>query len=88
MEGRETLIDFPCTYPLKVVGKNTEEFQNTVRSIIGKHVPEAAEVCYSSRVSSGNKYLSITAILVAQNQEQLTAIYSDLACNDLVLVAL
>ncbi|HAR94878.1 MAG TPA: DUF493 domain-containing protein [Deltaproteobacteria bacterium] len=88
MEGRETLIDFPCTYPLKVVGKNTEEFQTEVRSIMAKHVPEPAEVRYSSRTSSGDKYLSLTATFVAQNQEQLTAIYADLAGNKLVLVAL
>lgn len=88
MEGRETLIDFPCTYPLKVVGKNTEEFQDAVRSIMGKHVPKPTEVLYSSRTSSGDKYLSLTATFVAQSQEQLTAIYADLAGNNLVLVAL
>lgn len=86
MENRETLIDFPCTYPLKVVGKNTEEFEATVRSIIGKHVQENSEVRYSSRTSSSNRYLSITATLVAQSQEQLKAIYAELANSNLVLI--
>lgn len=86
MEDRKTLLDFPCTYPLKVVGRNTEEFQALVRSIIEKHVPEGSEVCYSARASSGDKYLSITATIVAQCQEQLNAIYSELAESNLVLV--
>jgi putative lipoic acid-binding regulatory protein len=88
MEERESLLDFPCTYPLKVVGRNTEEFQDGVRSIIEKHVPEAAEVCYSSRASSGGKYVSLTVTFMARSQEQLKAIYSELAGSNLVLVAL
>jgi putative lipoic acid-binding regulatory protein len=86
-EDRETLLQFPCTYPLKVMGRNTEEFQVTVRSIIERHVPEVTQVRYSSRASSGDKYLSITATLVAQSQEQLKVIYSELAGNNLVLAA-
>jgi|WetSurMetagenome_2_1015567.scaffolds.fasta_scaffold1459597_1 uncharacterized protein len=88
MEDHDTLLEFPCMYPLKVVGRNTEEFQTTVCSIIEKHIPEATEVCYSSRTSSGDKYLSVTATLVAESQEQLKAIYAELASNNLVLTTL
>lgn len=88
MEERESLLEFPCTYPLKVMGKNTEEFLATVRLIIEKHIPEDTEVYYSSRISSGEKYLSITATLVAQSQAQLKAIYSELNASNLVLVTL
>jgi putative lipoic acid-binding regulatory protein len=88
MEDRETLLEFPCTYPLKMMGRNTEEFQATVRSIIEKHIPEATEVYCSSRASSGDKYLSITATFVAESQEQLKAIYAELASNNLVLATL
>jgi uncharacterized protein len=88
MEGRETIIDFPCTYPLKIMGRNDAAFETFVRSIIERHIPESTEVHYSTRTSSGNKYLSITATFVAQSQEQLKAIYSELADNRLVLVAL
>lgn len=84
----KTLLDFPCTYPLKVVGRNTETLQDVVCSIIEKHVPETNEVRYSSRTSAGDKYLSITVTFVAQSQEQLKAIYSELADNNLVIVTL
>lgn len=75
-------------YPLKIMGRNTEEFRATVESIIGKHVPESTGVCYSSRLSSGGKYLSITANFLAESQEQLKGIYADLASNSSVLIAL
>ena len=88
MEERETLLDLPCTYPLKVVGRNTEEFQAVVHSIIEKHVPEATGVYYSSRASSGGKYLSVTVTFMARSQEQLKAIYAELADSNLVLITL
>jgi len=88
MKDRETLLEFPCTYPLKVMGRNTEEIEAMARSIIEKQIPQAREVCYSSRVSSGDKYLSITITLVAHSHDQLKAIYSELSSSNLVLVTL
>jgi uncharacterized protein len=88
MADRETLLEFPCTYPLKVMGRNTEEFQELVRSIMERNTQEGAELSYSTRTSGGEKYLSITVTFVAQDQRQLKAIYTELESSSLVLVAL
>lgn len=88
MADRETLLEFPCTYPLKVMGRNAGGFEATVHSIIERHIPEGTEVNYSARMSSGEKYLSITVTFTARSQEQLKAIYSELDSNSLVLVTL
>lgn len=85
---KDQLIKFPCSYPLKVIGKNTNEFYSVVSTIIERHVPESDSITYTSRVSSGDKYLSITAAFHAENQEQLTAIYEDLNGHELVLFTL
>jgi putative lipoic acid-binding regulatory protein len=82
------LMDFPCSYPLKVIGKNTNEFYSTVSAIIEKHVPDSSRISYTDRVSSGDKYLSITATFSAESQEQLTAIYRELSDHKLVLFTL
>ena len=73
---------------MKVLGKNTAEFFAVVSSIIEKHLTQGAPVTYSTRVSSGEKYLSVTAFFDAQNQVQLTAIYEELNGHEAVLMAL
>lgn len=82
------LLQFPCPYPLKVLGKNTDEFFAVVSSIIEKHLTEGAHATYSARASSGEKYLSVTATFDAQNQVQLTAVYEELSAHELVLMTL
>jgi uncharacterized protein len=79
---------FPCSFPLKVVGKNTNEFYSVVVSIIEKHVGQEGDIIYSSRTSKGDKYLSITANLFIESREQLEAIYTDLNACDLVVMTL
>jgi putative lipoic acid-binding regulatory protein len=88
MKENETLLQFPCVHPLKVIGTNTSEFLAKVSAIIGKHVAKGCDVTYSTRVSSGNKYLSVTATFQAESHEQLKAIYEELGRHPFVLVTL
>ncbi|MBP1731205.1 MAG: hypothetical protein H6Q55_1634 [Deltaproteobacteria bacterium] len=88
MKENTELLQFPCPYPLKVLGKNTKEFLAVVSGIIEKHIVEGGHVTYSTRVSSGEKYLSMTATFDAQSQTQLTAIYEELNVHELVLMTL
>jgi uncharacterized protein len=86
MKGINTLLAFPCTYPLKILGENTNEFYATVAIVIEKHIAEGENVLYNTRISSGNKYLSITATFTARSQEQLAAIYQELSQHKFVLM--
>ena len=88
VKERASLLQFPCPYPLKVLGQNTNAFYAMVSAIIEKHVVEGAEVTYFTRVSSGDKYMSITATFIAQSQEQLNAIYEELNQHELVVATL
>jgi uncharacterized protein len=88
VEERPSLLQFPCSYPLKVLGRNTNAFQAVVSAIIEKHIGEGAEVTYYTRVSSGDKYMSVTATFMAQSQEQLNTIYEGLNQHELVLTTL
>ncbi|HVN24552.1 MAG TPA: DUF493 domain-containing protein [Syntrophorhabdales bacterium] len=83
-----SLLQFPCSYPLKVVGRNVNAFHASVSAIIEKHVAEGENVTYTTRVSSHDTYMSITATFIATNQQQLTAIYEELSRNELVLITL
>ena len=86
--ARETLLEFPCVFPLKVIGRNVAEFEGEVLTIIQKHVPEAQRENVTRRPSAGNKYLALTVTFVADNQMQLDELYLELNRHELVLVTL
>ncbi len=88
MNDSDKIWQFPCEFPLKVVGKTSPEFEIFVLSVIRKHVPDLAENAISSRTSKDGHYLAITIIIQATSKEQLDAIYIDLSANELVLMAL
>ena len=86
--ARETLLKFPCVFPLKVIGRNVAEFEGEVLTIIQKHVPEAQRENVTRRPSAGNKYLALTVTFVADNQMQLDELYLELNRHELVLMTL
>ena len=87
MSGQENLLAYPCTFPLKVVGLNTEAFERAVREVVRKHLGDIA-VEYQARKSGGGKYLSVTATFAAESREQVDAIYRELNGHDLVVMTL
>lgn len=84
----ETLLEFPCQFPIKVFGKQEGDFEQRVYELIKVHVPELQRAHLSRRDSSGGKYLAVTAHIQAHSQAQLDAIYYDLTDSDAVLMAL
>ena len=87
MNRNNLTIQFPCIFPIKVMGLNTDAFSLAVTDIVNKHVPVEL-VSFSSKLSSGNKYLSITATFTATSREQLDALYRELNSHELVLMTL
>lgn len=88
MKDGTKLLQFPCSYPLKVMGKNTHEFYAVVSAIVDRHLAGSGEATFHTRTSSGGKYLSVTATFEAQSEEQLASIYQELGQSALVLLAL
>jgi putative lipoic acid-binding regulatory protein len=84
----ETLLEFPCDFPIKAMGKADCGLDITVISIIRRHVPDLGEGAVSSRLSKQGNYLSVTVVVRASSREQLDAIYQDLTDCEQVLVAL
>ncbi len=82
------LITFPCTFPLKVMGVNQEDFESLVLEIIQKHTSIAAEGVVTSRLSRGGRFISLTVHILAESQEQLDAIYRELSAHPQVLMML
>ena len=71
-------IEFPCRYPVKVLGAAHPEFKQSVTSVMQRHAPELLEEDISIKASREARFVSITFNIVATGAEQLQAIYSDL----------
>lgn len=86
--AEDTLLEFPCDFPIKIMGTATDEFRSLALGIVTRHFGalEASQV--EERPSSGGKYLSITCTVRAESKAQLDAVYTDLTSCRQVLVAL
>jgi O-acetyl-ADP-ribose deacetylase (regulator of RNase III)/putative lipoic acid-binding regulatory protein len=80
-------LQFPCTFPIKVMGPNNEAFVLAVSAIFCRYVAPD-QISYSRRLSSGDKYLSLTVTFPAQSREQLDNLYRELNAHELVLMTL
>ncbi|MGD8909611.1 MAG: DUF493 domain-containing protein [Chromatiales bacterium] len=84
----ETLFEFPCDYPIKVMGRMEPDFDSLVVELVRRHAPDLREGAVSSRPSKGGKWISVTVILRAESKSQLDAIYLDLTAHEKVVMAL
>ena len=87
-DDQESVIKYPCEFPIKAMGKNGTQLEIAVLEIIHRHDTGLREGSIKSRPSSNGKYLSITVTISAQNRAQLDAIYQDLTDCEHVLMAL
>jgi len=85
---RDSLLEFPCKFPIKAMGKNEAGFQPLVENIILSHAEIYADEPVTTNPSSTGKYVSVTITVEALSQDQLDRIYQDLTDNKQVLVAL
>jgi putative lipoic acid-binding regulatory protein len=84
----DTLLEFPCDFPIKIMGQATDEFRSLVLGIVTRHFGTLAADRIEERPSSGGKYLSLTCTVRAENKAQLDAVYVELTSCSQVLVAL
>ena len=84
----ESAIKFPCSFPIKMMGRDTVEFRQTVRSLVEKHTgPGVDEAIREARSREGN-FVSVTITVIATSQKQLDDIYRDVSSHKDVLMAL
>ena len=83
-----SLLQFPCEFPLKVLGRRSDDFRSIVLGIVQKHVGAIAASQIEERPSKDGNYLSLTCTFEAQSREQLDALYRELTSCERVLVVL
>lgn len=84
----ESVLEFPCSFPLKVMGANELSFEQYVVEVVRTHAGSAALGEVTTRPSRNGRYLSVTINFTATSRGQLDDIYRSLSASDQVLFLL
>ncbi|MCL2876090.1 MAG: DUF493 domain-containing protein [Betaproteobacteria bacterium] len=87
-DERATLIEYPCDFPIKIMGVNADGFAQGVFEAVLHHAPDFDPATAQMRASGKGNYLSLTCTFHAHSQEQVDALYRELAANPMVKVVL
>ncbi|HHH43835.1 MAG TPA: DUF493 domain-containing protein [Gammaproteobacteria bacterium] len=87
MKERDTLLEFPCDFPVKVMGRSESGFEAKALAIVRSHLPDFDAGDMRSAVSGKGNYISVTFDLRVTSQAQLDGVYRALtACEEFLMV--
>lgn len=84
----ESAIEFPCRFPIKLMGRDTPEFRLIARALVEKHAGAVDDDDVQAALSRNGRFVSVTVTIIATSQQQLDAIYQDVTDHEDVLLAL
>ncbi len=87
-DQKETLLEFPCDFPIKIMGLASNDLAQAVLDVVVRHDPGFDGATMEMRASSGGKYVSLTCTVTATSKPQLDALYMELTSHPLVKVVL
>jgi putative lipoic acid-binding regulatory protein len=85
MVDQPSLLQYPTDYPIKVLGRPSDEFRARVHAVMLKHAPTLDVDRVTERLSENGNFLSISYVIVAESNEQVIALVNDLKATDGVL---
>ena len=85
---QQQLLQFPCSFPIKVMGRDESGFRDAVVRIVKKHATDVGDDDVRLSPSSKGNFVSVTITVQAESQDQLDNIYRDLTAHDDVLFSL
>jgi len=88
MSEAASLLEFPCDFPIKIMGTRSDDFAQSVVAIVLRHAPDFAGASVEMRASSSGNYLSVTCTIRATSRAQLDALYLELTAHPQVKVVL
>ena len=84
----ESLLTFPCTFPIKVMGRTQDGFAQAILDVVNRHAPDFDAATLEMRASSAGNYLSLTCTINATSREQLDNLYRELSSHPMVALVL
>ena len=86
--AEESLIEYPCRFPIKVMGVNADGFVHAVTEIARRFDPDFDAATVELRPSRGSRWLGVTVTVTATSREQLDELYRTLSTHPMVKVVL
>ncbi|MDD5240805.1 MAG: DUF493 domain-containing protein [Sulfuricella sp.] len=87
-EEQTTLLEFPCAFPVKIMGEAKDGFADSMLEIVLRHAPDFTPASMEMKASSAGKYVSLTCTITAVSQAQLDALYREISGHPMVSMAL
>lgn len=81
-------LEYPVLFPIKIIGLDEPDFEDFVIELVKRHVPELLEENVLGRLSSGNKYRSVSIQFIAESRAQVDALYAELSSQKRVIMIL
>ena len=81
-------IEFPCDYPIKIIGDADPDFVELVVGIVCRHAAGFDPATANSRDSSKGKFRSVAVNIIATGESQLEKLYADLKATGRVKMVL
>lgn len=81
-------IEFPCEYPIKIMGRQSTTFKAIVLEVIRKHAGDISDSRIKHRASGKGTFVSLTVTITATGKDQLDAIFEDLKATGVVQMVL
>jgi putative lipoic acid-binding regulatory protein len=85
---RDSLIEYPCDFPIKVLGRTQAGFAQTILEIVRNHAPDFDGSTLQMKTSKHGKYLSVTCVVRASSRQQLDDLYRELCDHPMVVMVL
>jgi putative lipoic acid-binding regulatory protein len=78
---------FPCEYPVKVIGRDEDNFFQFVVELVSRHIPGLEVERFTTHHSSSGKYMTVSVTFIADSRPQVDALYKELGQHQRVRVA-
>ena len=88
VEEKESLLTFPCVFPIKVMGRTQDGFAQAVTDVVRRHAPDFDPAALEMRASKQGNWLSVTATVNAVSRAQLDDLYRELVAHPMVKMVL
>ncbi len=88
MSEQPPRLEYPCAYPIKVVGEHSDDFASVIIAIVQQHDPLVQPEQVRSRASSQGRYVSLHITILARSPEHISALHADLRASGRVQIVL
>jgi len=88
MDPKDSLIEYPSDFPIKVMGASHIDFAPTIVEVILQLDPTFHEGKMESRPSSKGNYTGLTVTVRATSREMLDDVYRALSTHPMVKMVL